>query len=124
MVKKSIACILILLIFVSSVGCTRIAILKKNDWEDLKEGDSVIIYLADNIAHDVIIDIFNEMEIQGIEQIEGEDTPVVFRLYEIKLIEKKEIDAGETVKSTLVVVGSIVVLYLVYQMILVIGMST
>jgi len=98
-IKKSLSCILILLIFINCVGCIRTIPFTplsppdylKRDLEDFSEGDEIIVMTWDKETHSLTVVKIEESEIHGnVFTADHESTPIVIRAENIKSIHVKK----------------------------------
>jgi hypothetical protein len=96
MIKKSIACILVLLIFINTVGCYSKAHLPffQEDMEELSEGDNIVVITQDGIEYSITVVKIEEKRIYG--TTGWTKSQVIIHADDIAMIEIKKFDTGKT----------------------------
>ena len=107
MIKKSISGVIVLLIFIKSIGCYSKVYLWQEDIEKLAEGDKIVVTMQDRKTHDITVVRIEGTEIHGIDYTGGQKSQVVIHAEEISLIEMKKFDTEKTLLIGSVCIGAI-----------------
>ncbi len=83
MIKKSISGILVLLIFINSIGCYSKAFVSKKDMEKLSEGDNITVISQDMKTYIFTVEKVEGIEIHGFEYTGDQKSQVVIHAEEI-----------------------------------------
>ncbi len=109
MIKKSLSGILVLLIFINSIGCYSKAFVSKKDMEKLSEGDNITVISQDMKTYMITIEKVEGTEIHGFEYTGDQKSQVVIHAEEISTIEMKKLDAGK-----IILIGCICIAVIAY----------
>lgn len=105
MIKKSISAVIVLLIFINSIGCYSKVYLWQEDMEKLAEGDKIMVITQDRKTHDITVERIEGTEIHGIDYTGGQKSQVVIPVEEISMIEMKKFDTEKTLLIGSVCIG-------------------
>jgi len=108
MIKKSISGILILLIFINSLGCYSKAFVPKTDINKLSEGDKITVIANDMKAYNITVKSVEGSEIHGFEYSGEQKSMVVIHAKDVSFIEIDQLDVGLIILAGCVCLGAII----------------
>ena len=108
MIKKIVSLILIMAMFINSIGCYASQSLKNEEYNTVSIGEKIIITMRDDTKHSIIVEDILKDNIYGRytrRQFQGKS--VVIPVENIKKIERRQASPGKTVLLFIAVAGLI-----------------